>query len=590
MVPGATDSTVNAFVATAAGNMEDLWLEDEKKRTLALAIRSTPTEHGVIRRQPQTLEDVVTALEATGFDLLFELRRKLRAWRDGSAHFEAHLSRLALILWIPKKRRAGDALPEAIDTCALLAGDKTALEVGEDVGAWETQEIDGIPQPAAIVGIGDGPANANRGARCPVALLPVSFHFDRSIAAAMSGSEVCECRVAIVGVGALGGQVANNLARSGFGCLTLIDDDSLLPHNLSRHVLGGSYVGHPKSRALAEELAILFGSEPAPQALVLNVLSRSIAGRRQIEEALRSADLILDLSASVAAARFLAHCESEARRVSVHLNPSGTDLVVMVEDSSRRLTLHDLELQFYRNLTENESLEGHYSPTGVRLRYGQGCRDVSVVLSNDRVALHGAIASSAVRSLDSDAAITVWKVDPDSTVRRVDVKPSPVHRLVLGDWTVTFDELFVEKLRRSRADKLPNETGGVVIGAHDLERLSVHLAVRLPSPSDSTEWPTLYIRGANNLSRIVKRHERRTDGMLSYVGEWHSHPCGRDSSPSRLDRQALANVTEEMRMDGLPALTLIVGESDLTVLLQSASQPNEARWKFSESSQALPAP
>jgi len=579
LVPGGDESPGGAFVATAAGEMGDLRVEDGKKRTLALAIRTKPTEHGVIRQQPRTLEDLVLALDEIGFDLLAELRRKLRAWRDGSANFEAHLSRLALILWIPKKRRADDARPEAMDSFALIAG-KTVLEVGEDVGAWEIQTIGGVPQPAAIVLVGDGPANDNRGANIPVSLLPVSFHFDRRMAATMSGGTPSEVHVLVVGVGAIGSHVANNLARAGFGRLTLVDDDKLLPHNLSRHILGGSSVGLPKAMALATELSSLFIEDGSSQAMPLNVLSREPDEREKTDKAIKSSALVLDLSASVAVARFLAHADSDARRVSAYINPSGTDLVMLAEDADRHRILHDLELQFYRALAEEDALSGHYESDGERLRYGQGCRDVSVVLSNDRVALHGAIASSAIRALGPEAAITIWRSGADGTVDRVDVAPSIVHRLILGNWTVALDELLVATLYRARSAKLPNETGGVLLGAHDLEHRTVHLTVGLPSPADSTEWPNLYIRGARDLSRKVAIYERRTDGMLGYVGEWHSHPSGSSSSPSTLDRQALANVAVELGADGLPALTLIVGDKDLTVLLRSGSESTEAQWEL----------
>ena len=252
---------------------------------------------------------------------------------------------------------------------------------------------------------------------------------------------------------------------------------------------------------------------------------------------------------------------------------------MLAEDATRRLNLHDLEVQFYRALVENDALSEHYKPTNDRLRYGQGCRDVSFVLPIDRVALHGATASAAVRGLGSEASITIWRVGSGGTVRRVDVTPSEVHRLDLGGWTVVFDDRLVRELRSSRVEKLPNETGGVLIGAHDLEHLTIHLAARVPSPSDSTEWPTLYIRGARNLSRTVRSFSRSTDGMLGYVGEWHSHPSGQDSVPSNLDRQALGKVAEETEKDELPALTLIVGENDLTVLIQSGARTAEACWK-----------
>ena len=576
-VTRATDSAATAYLARAAREPGDPQPELDTARTLAFTIRTAPAEHGVIRRQPRTLADVVAVLQDVDFDLLAEMRRRLRAWKDASEHSEALFSRLALILWIPKKRHAHDTVPEAADMFALITA-KTPLEVGEDVGAWETQMFEGVSHAASIIGTTEGPANANRGQNCPVSLLPVLLHFDRRMAAAMNGFELKEVRTLVVGVGALGSQVANNLARSGLGPLTLVDNDTLLPHNLSRHILGGSRVGHPKSQALAEELSGLFTTEPATQSLPLNVLSTESNTRAHVQDAIRHADVILDLSASVAVARYLAHADSEGRRVSAYLNPSGSDLVMLAEDEAREFTLHDLEVQFYRALFANDKLAGHYEAKADRLRFGQGCRDVSFVLPHDRVALHGAIASSEIRVLGSEAAITVWRCGHGGSVRRVDVVPSRVSRLRLGDWTVALDDKLVAELHRSRCEKLPNETGGVLIGSHDLEHLTVHLVMRVPSPSDSTEWPTLYIRGARDLSRRVRSHERATDGMLGYVGEWHSHPVGRDSSPSRLDRRALDNLAKEMGNDGLPALTLIVGENDLTILGQFDGYSGEARW------------
>lgn len=137
---------------------------------------------------------------------------------------------------------------------------------------------------------------------------------------------------------------------------------------------------------------------------------------------------------------------------------------MLAEDADRHRILHDLELQFYRALAEEDALSGHYESDGERLRYGQGCRDVSVVLSNDRVALHGAIASSAIRALGPEAAITIWRSGADGTVDRVDVAPSIVHRLILGNWTVALDELLVATLYRARSAKLPNETGEFFLG------------------------------------------------------------------------------------------------------------------------------
>jgi hypothetical protein len=61
-------------------------------------------------------------------------------------------------------------------------------------------------------------------------------------------------RVAIVGCGALGCEIAELLAKAGVGELTLIDSDNFLSANAGRHLLGLSYLGWNKAKGVATEL------------------------------------------------------------------------------------------------------------------------------------------------------------------------------------------------------------------------------------------------------------------------------------------------------------------------------------------------
>jgi molybdopterin/thiamine biosynthesis adenylyltransferase len=58
------------------------------------------------------------------------------------------------------------------------------------------------------------------------------------------------CRVAVFGVGALGGSVAVLLAKAGIGEIRLVDHDILMPGNVIRHVCGLNKVGFDKTRAV----------------------------------------------------------------------------------------------------------------------------------------------------------------------------------------------------------------------------------------------------------------------------------------------------------------------------------------------------
>lgn len=73
--------------------------------------------------------------------------------------------------------------------------------------------------------------------------------------------------VAIIGCGALGGEIAHMLAEAGTGHFYFIDGDWLSPQNTSRHLLGSSAVGQPKANALANHLARAFPHMKAPTSI-----------------------------------------------------------------------------------------------------------------------------------------------------------------------------------------------------------------------------------------------------------------------------------------------------------------------------------
>ena len=71
-------------------------------------------------------------------------------------------------------------------------------------------------------------------------------------------------RVGIAGLGGLGSRIALDLARSGVGCLHLVDFDEVEPSNLNRQQYRIAHLGMPKTQALRAQIA-----EVAPGVRVL---------------------------------------------------------------------------------------------------------------------------------------------------------------------------------------------------------------------------------------------------------------------------------------------------------------------------------
>lgn len=96
-------------------------------------------------------------------------------------------------------------------------------------------------------------------------------------------------RIALIGIGTIGGFLARNLAQSGAGMnggeLVLYDEQSLTPGNVGRHYLGLSQVGTFKALAMKDELLRLM-----PDCLVKHVTKDALLA---VEELLKF-DLIVD--------------------------------------------------------------------------------------------------------------------------------------------------------------------------------------------------------------------------------------------------------------------------------------------------------
>lgn len=520
-------------------------------RWLGLVVLGKPQVHGVIRRVPDTLLDLHDFLLPAGVDLLACLAGWLRQW---SADKERLQQSPILIIALPKTRVAAGEI-EGTEHWAFLC-EVSLAKLGEALGIW--QIVDGSVG-AVVGGAGVQPDQV----RIPLHLLNPTLPLTPSRAAELNATLPSVQRIVGIGLGTLGSQVFMNLVRAGFGVWTLVDSDQLLPHNVARHELDGSWVGHSKALAMAHAANGSIAGASIAKAVVADAM-RPADKSAMLRGAFQTADIILDMSASLAVARHIAHdIEGKARRASIFLNPSGTDLVLLAEDNQRAVPLDWLEMLYYRHVLLESALVTHFQTPAGRIRYARACRDVSSTLPQDLAALHSGIGSWALRqALAQDTpTLRIWSVTPrDYSVSVTSGNPSEPIVVSCGEWRVYTDGRLLKELRIARARRLPVETGGVLVGCFDTQRRIVYVVDYVSSPPDSTEWPTLYIRGCSGLPARLTEIGQVTGSMLRYVGEWHSHPRGHGSATSRDDQCVLGWLAEHMTVDGLPALMLIVGE------------------------------
>lgn len=516
---------------------------------IATRFKCKPRLHGIIASVPTNLLELHEFIAEGDFDLLSELRDRLKIWRNHPQREFIIETKLILTAVLPKLRTERTH-PESFEYRTFIT-ENSIKEIGVQIGIWD------------IFNNNIGPFvevdKSKNGAQIPVQLMNTVFSLSRVDANRLNGiTNNVNNNITMIGVGALGSQVFMNMIRMGYGKWTLIDTDFMLPHNLTRHALDGNSIGFPKSHYLANIANQILDSDPVAEGIIDDILSSSP------HESFKNADIILDASTSIAVARYIARdVQSSARRISCFLNPKGTDLIVLAEDKCRNVSLDFLEMQYYRAIINRSSLAGHLKWDEDPIRYSNSCRDVSSVIPQDLIAMHSAICSRALRNIinNEEARIIIWRTSLDDI--EVNKHEFPVQENLIyhiGDWTLITDKGLLKKVYKAREKALPNETGGVLIGSHDMERKIIYVVDTVLSPSDSIEWPTVYIRGLRSLQLKLEDIKKRTMGNLRYIGEWHSHPQGNGYDPSQDDYTAFCWLTKVMNLDGLPVLMLIAGD------------------------------
>lgn len=363
--------------------------------------------------------------------------------------------------------------------------------------------------------------------------------------------------------------IANNCIRSGYGKWVYIDPDVLYPHNLARHCLNLDSIGQNKAQAMQIYANSLFSNreEVITKAIPFNVFDPNAL--EEIITAVKNSSLVVDCSASVAVGRYLSNeLAGNTRAVSFFMNPAGTALIMLLENADRSISLDTLEIQYYHLLTQTPELQNHLK-SDHEVLYSSTCRGTSLVYPQDNAAIFAGISSKVIKQIDNqcDAAIMVWDWK-DLSMTRYEETAEKCQEILCDGWNIKVLPSLMDRLYCQRKEKLPNETGGVLIGSYDFAHNICYIVDAIDSPSDSKEYPDAYIRGSNGLYEKVCKIENITIGNLTYIGEWHSHPT--DSTfPSADDMKLLQSIADYTFSQSSPGCMMIVGENHYSIYLKS---------------------
>ena len=540
-----TETLITAFLT-------DIKKYKPENNYILTIFKGAPQKHGIIRNVPKTIFELNNLLNIASINLIDEFRNRLKIWYGLHENHPFFNSNLIIVVYLPQTRHENSSV-ESYDIRAFKT-EKSINEIGLELGVWEKKE--------GNIGLIMGYDKNKDGAKLNIEMLNVCEPFSKSYAQMANNVNIKDSKISVIGLGALGSQIYNILLRKGIGNWILIDNDIVLPHNFARHILAPIHTGYHKASVLSYYAKSLYQNPDIANYISINIFDKKNDKYPELLKALETSEIILDFSASVSVARYITlDIPSKARRISAFYSISGIDSILLAEDNERKYRLDFLEMQYYRFLVETEELHDHLiNPIG-KLRYGYSCRDVSAKIPFDLTVQHSGVCSECIKNLLSNpkALINIWRTN-DGNIKKYEVSISNPFMLYYEDWIVCCDDYFIKKVYSEREKKLPNETGGVMLGSYDKQRKIIYVVDIIPSPDDSIEWPNVYIRGIKGIQNKIERIEKITDNMITYIGEWHSHPKGCQPSPSKDDVEAFLWLTKVMVENGTPALMLIAGK------------------------------
>ncbi|MDA8305760.1 MAG: ThiF family adenylyltransferase [Deltaproteobacteria bacterium] len=522
-----------------------------------IALSLPPVVHGPVEYFPHTLGELHDQLENRGasfarplFDAILDLSQK-------GCFVKPEAQNTLLILSVPLLREMNGPVERIVVKGFIVQAN--IADIGVASGALDKVDNTYL----AVKLIGDKNKECQNWRDFEINPLEVVSTFTPQLARWACGIEDEGPTGTLAGVGALGSEMFNLWTRSGWGRWTLVDPDYVKPHNLARHSSLECHVGFQKVDVVKGMADLLMPQQPSKTTAIAEYATNLESV--EVRNSLDLADIVVDATTTLDFPRALAASDSVKRALSVFVTPSGHGAVMLVEDTKRTIRLDTLEAQYYRHVISEPWGKQHLAGLRGNLWAGAGCRDISAVIQNEILAVHGAnLARMArIRMADPEAFLHIWHYDPNAgSIMADSYRAAPPRITAMNGLQIVWDEEIREKVRSQRKNHLPSETGGVLLGYFDLILRKVFIVDALAAPPDSHGDPTGFVRGIDGLEDAVKKAGLQTANIVGYVGEWHSHPRHCSSKPSSYDIVLLAHLAIALEDEGLPALMLIVGEHE----------------------------
>ncbi len=402
--------------------------------------------------------------------------------------------------------------------------------------------------------------------------------------------KLCQNRLLFLGCGAIGSKLIFHLARCGQNNMTLVDNDTISPHNLIRHALMDGYLGWNKAEAIRNAIMEIFEEDKTIKidAIQESALNIFLGERKHM---LDHHDWIIDTTASPVMLNVLRDA-SLPRTISCcrcEIADDGRLGILSVEGHKRNPRLDDIQIALFEMATEKKEISRWLQSNKTQskedlgsilseIQIGISCSSETMKLSDDIVSLHAAYFSigfkeSANRKNEKKGQIQIsqWSGNRfemnssslPSAVQMFEVLPVTIVQAENdSSWQVRLKNGLEKRLHDAFRQAFPNEIGGLLIGRINQKAKIIYVTDILSAPPDSITSPCAFKMGIEDVPEKIREIDELTGSMLGYVGEWHTHPNG-EINMSSVDERTAKMIKKNLDCIPLPTHILIVTKKGL---------------------------
>ena len=383
--------------------------------------------------------------------------------------------------------------------------------------------------------------------------------FSKSIATKISDSaNIADKKLLLIGCGALGSKISLSLARMGATEQTLVDDDFISPHNLTRHALQFDFLAEKYNINKAEAL----------QFIIDNMYNKNLCKiyknkimNLSIEE-INGNDYIIDCTASGIVLDYLVSTNNIPPIIRAEIADEGKLGLTFIENKNKSLNLKDLRYILYYEALKNEQIYNWLNNNAnnktdfahQEFSVGFGCNSDTMILDDAVINVHAGITTSIIKNLShKDFGLIYINLYcqndlTKNSVSKIVVEPYKIIRR--DDWSIKIKQSVLDEIHTIAYEKFEN--GGIFIGNADKNDKIIRI-LDIFIPSDNQRSCSYFIRGQEEVEKYLKHISKRTAGLITYVGEWHTHPY-MATQMSTTDENTFNSMAKELAKIQFPAI------------------------------------